>query len=291
MVCIPAPHVPALLEECGRIGARHIHILTSGFKESGTEEGRFLEARIAGIARENGLLIIGPNCMGPYSPGAGLTAWGAIPGARGPLGVISQSGTITQRLTEYAFSLGIGTDKAVSVGNGTVLGSLDFLEFMGQDDDIRVIAMYIEGTYAMQFGYALCILCRSDQAKGLKSSEKCGKTASEKSLERHFQPRNGPSKGRQLEALNISIKSQAASCRIQSAQICRIEVSWLQRPAPAHGARGLKYQAKTMLEKYLRMFGKLRTGKGRNRHPVGSGTALSFQVSTVCGEEEGNAAS
>jgi acyl-CoA synthetase (NDP forming) len=145
MVCIPAPHVPALLEECGRIGARHIHILTSGFKESGTEEGRFLEARIAGIARENGLLLIGPNCMGPYSPGAGLTAWGAIPGARGPLGVISQSGTITQRLTEYAFSLGIGTDKAVSVGNGTVLGPLDFLEFMGQDDDIRVIAMYIEG--------------------------------------------------------------------------------------------------------------------------------------------------
>ena len=145
MVCIAAPHVPALLEECGRIGARHIHILTSGFNELGTEKGRLLEERIASIAREKGLLIIGPNCMGAYSPAAGLTAWGAIPGARGPLGVISQSGSITQRLTEYAFSLGIGTDKAVSVGNGTVIGSLDFLEFMGQDDGIRVIAMYIEG--------------------------------------------------------------------------------------------------------------------------------------------------
>jgi len=145
MVCIAAPHVPALLEECGRIGARHIHILTSGFNELGTEKGRLLEERIASIAKEDGLLIIGPNCMGAYSPAAGLTAWGAIPGARGPLGVISQSGSITQRLTEYAFSLGLGTDKAVSVGNGTVLGSLDFLEFMGQDDGIRVIAMYIEG--------------------------------------------------------------------------------------------------------------------------------------------------
>jgi acyl-CoA synthetase (NDP forming) len=61
------------------------------------------------------------------------------------LGVISQSGSITQRLTEYAYSLGIGTDKAVSVGNGTVLDSLDFLEFMGQDERIRVIALYIEG--------------------------------------------------------------------------------------------------------------------------------------------------
>jgi acyl-CoA synthetase (NDP forming) len=144
MVCVAAAHVPAVLEECGRIGLRHIHILTAGFKETGTEEGVKLEERIASIAKEKGLLVIGPNCMGPYSPGSSLTAWGAIPGARGPLGVISQSGFITQRLTEHAYSLGIGTDKAVSVGNETVLNSLDFLEFMGQDEGIRVIALYIE---------------------------------------------------------------------------------------------------------------------------------------------------
>ena len=144
MVCVAAVHVPAVLEECGRIGLRHIHILTSGFKEIGTEEGRQLEEQIAFIAKEKGLLVIGPNCMGPYCPASNLTAWGAIPGARGPLGVISQSGSITQRLTEYAYSLGIGTDKAVSVGNEAVLNSLDFLEFMGQDEGIRVIALYIE---------------------------------------------------------------------------------------------------------------------------------------------------
>jgi acyl-CoA synthetase (NDP forming) len=144
MVCVAAAHVPAVLEECGRIGLRHIHILTSGFKETGTEEGRQLEEQIAFIAKGKGLLVIGPNCMGPYCPASGLTAWGAIPGACGPLGIISQSGSITQRLTEYAYSLGIGTDKAVSIGNGTVLNSLDFLEFMGQDEGIRVIALYIE---------------------------------------------------------------------------------------------------------------------------------------------------
>lgn len=144
MVCVAAAHVPAVLEECGQIGLRYIHILTSGFKEIGTEQGRQLEDQIASIAKEEGLLIIGPNCMGPYCPASGLTAWGAIPGAPGPLGVISQSGSITQRLTEYAYSLGIGTEKAVSVGNGTVLDTLDFLEFMGQDEGIRVIALYIE---------------------------------------------------------------------------------------------------------------------------------------------------
>ena len=144
MVCVPAPHVPAVLEECGWLGVRYIHILTSGFKEIGTERGKQLEEQIAFIAKGKGLLIIGPNCMGPYCPASGLTAWGAIPGATGPLGVISQSGSITQRLTEYAYSLGIGTDKAVSVGNGTVLDTPDFLEFMGQVEGIRVIALYIE---------------------------------------------------------------------------------------------------------------------------------------------------
>jgi acyl-CoA synthetase (NDP forming) len=144
MVCVAAAHVPAVLKECGRIGLLHIHILTAGFKEIGTEEGRQLEEEVASIAKGEGLLVIGPNCMGPYCPASGLTAWGAIPGARGPLGVISQSGAITQRLTEYAYSLGIGTDKAVSVGNEAVLDNLDFLEFMSQDEGIRVIALYIE---------------------------------------------------------------------------------------------------------------------------------------------------
>jgi acyl-CoA synthetase (NDP forming) len=144
MVCVAAAQVPAVLKECGRIRLRHIHILTSGFKEIGTEEGRRLEEEIASIAKEERLFIIGPNCMGPYCPASGLTAWGAIPGAPGPLGIISQSGAITQRLTEYACSLGIGTDKAVSVGNEAVLDCSDFLEFMGEDEGIRVIALYIE---------------------------------------------------------------------------------------------------------------------------------------------------
>ncbi len=143
-VCVSAPMVPAVLEECARIGLRHIHILSAGFRETGTEEGIKLEERIAAIARENDLLVMGPNCMGPYCPSTGLTAWGAIPGQDGPLGIISQSGAITQRLTEYLDSLGIGVHVAASIGNATVLGITDFLEFMAENDEIRVIALYLE---------------------------------------------------------------------------------------------------------------------------------------------------
>ncbi|MBW1888285.1 MAG: CoA-binding protein, partial [Deltaproteobacteria bacterium] len=144
MVSVPAKHVPSILEECARIGLRHIHILTAGFKETGKEEGKKLEEQIISISKEKGLLVIGPNGMGPYCPSIHLTAWGAIPGMSGPLGVIGQSGMMTQRLTEYTCSLGVGVEKAVSIGNASILDSTDFLEFMAGDEKIRVIAMYLE---------------------------------------------------------------------------------------------------------------------------------------------------
>ena len=145
MVCLPASAVLQVLEECARIGARHIHILTSGFKELRTEEGRELEERLAAFSKQEGLFVVGPNCMGPYRPAAHLTPWGAIPGLPGPVGIISQSGTITQRITEYLCSLGLGIAKAVSMGNAAVLGAMEYLDFMAQDEEIRTIAVYLEG--------------------------------------------------------------------------------------------------------------------------------------------------
>jgi acyl-CoA synthetase (NDP forming) len=144
MVCVSAKYVPSVLEQCAGIGLRHVHILTSGFAETGLEEGRRLEAQIAAIAANHNLLIIGPNCMGPYCPAARLTAWGAIPGLGGSVGIISQSGGLTQRLTEYMYHLGIGVSWAVSAGNATVLAPADYLEAMVGDDSVDVIAMYLE---------------------------------------------------------------------------------------------------------------------------------------------------
>ncbi len=144
IVCVAARFVPSILEDCASIGLNHIHILTSGFKETGLEDGKLLEERIVTISKSSGLKIIGPNCMGPYCPSSNITAWGAIPGLTGSVGIISQSGGLTQRLTEYMCSLGIGVEKAVSFGNAAVLDSTDFLEAMAEDENIRVIAMYLE---------------------------------------------------------------------------------------------------------------------------------------------------
>lgn len=144
MIAVRADLVSAALVECANCGVRHIHVLTAGFSEIGTEEGRQLEERLAAIAVSRNLLIMGPNCMGPYCPSIHLTAWGAVPGRTGNLGVISQSGGVTQRFTEYICSLGVGVSKAASIGNAAVLDSPDFLEFMAGDQDINVIAVYLE---------------------------------------------------------------------------------------------------------------------------------------------------
>ncbi len=144
IVCIAAAHVPGILHDCAAIGLKHIHILSSGFGELGTPEGMDLERQITSISKENGLMVVGPNCMGTYCPAARLTAWGAIPGFSGPVGIISQSGGITQRLTEYISSLGVGVRKAVSFGNGAVLTAHDYLAYMAEDEKVKVIALYLE---------------------------------------------------------------------------------------------------------------------------------------------------
>jgi len=144
IISVSANHVPLILENCAEIRLRNIHILSAGFSETGLEAGRELEEQVKRIAIENNLLIIGPNCMGPYCPKARMTAWGAIPGLTGRVGIISQSGGLTQRLTEYMYHFGMGVCRAVSVGNAAVLGAMEFLEAMAEDDRIDVIAMYIE---------------------------------------------------------------------------------------------------------------------------------------------------
>lgn len=144
MIAVRSDLVPSALEECASLGVRFVHILTAGFSEIGTQEGRQLEKLVAAIAEESNLLIMGPNCMGPYCPSIHLTAWGAVPGRDGHVGVISQSGGITQRFTEYICSLGVGVSKAASIGNAAVLDNPDFLEFMASDNDIRIIAIYLE---------------------------------------------------------------------------------------------------------------------------------------------------
>ena len=144
IVCVPAPFVPSVLAECSRRGVPNVHILSSGFKELGTAEGLRLEEEVQRQALKGHLKVIGPNCMGPHVPASRLMLWGQIPAAPGSFAFLSQSGTLTQRMSEHAHFTGMGISKAVSFGNATVLDSSDYLEYLADDEDTRVIGLYLE---------------------------------------------------------------------------------------------------------------------------------------------------
>jgi acyl-CoA synthetase (NDP forming) len=146
VVSVPAPNVPAALRDCVASRSKNVHIFSSGFKETGEEEGVRLQNEIEKIALDGGLNVIGPNCMGLYVPSSRILTWRGASDKSGPVAFVSQSGGNAQDYTHYAAErLGIYFSKVFSYGNALTLDSTDFLEYLEQDDETKIITMYLEG--------------------------------------------------------------------------------------------------------------------------------------------------
>jgi len=146
IVSIPREAVPNLLDDCAN-KVRAVHFFTAGFSEAGDTAGHKLEEELVRKAREGGFRIIGPNCIGTYSPESKVPYGprGKI-GKVGSLGFISQSGGIGEKLVELGVARGIDYSKGISFGNGIDLDSADFMEYMAVDQKISAIGSYLEGT-------------------------------------------------------------------------------------------------------------------------------------------------
>ncbi len=148
---VSARHTPQLIRDCAAKGVKATHLFTSGYSEIEDSVGRRLEEEVLQIAREGGVRLIGPNCMGIYCPSAGLTFardhpdQAGFPGRSGPLGLISQSGGNCIYCIREASERGIFLSKAISYGNAADLNESDFLEYLTDDTDTKIISMYIEG--------------------------------------------------------------------------------------------------------------------------------------------------
>ena len=145
--CIPASATPQLVEDCVKKKVKVVQFFTSGFSETGEEEGKELEQKLLDIARRGGVRLIGPNCLGIYCPGQGLTFLNTVPSlARsGEIGFLSQSGGNSRELIEIGSVRGIYYSKGISFGNACDLNESDFLEYFAQDKETKIIGVYIEG--------------------------------------------------------------------------------------------------------------------------------------------------
>ena len=142
---VNAQVAPKLVEECAEKGVRAIHFCTAGFSETGEEQRVKLESELVEVARRKGIRIIGPNCMGIYCPQSRLSFSPAFPKESGPVGVISQSGGNSIYLVRQAALRGVRFSKVISYGNACDINENDLLEYLANDADTKIIALYIEG--------------------------------------------------------------------------------------------------------------------------------------------------
>lgn len=142
---VPAKAAPGLVEECSSKGVKAIHFCTAGFSETGEDEGGKLEAELVKLSRKTGIRIIGPNCMGIYCPESRLSFNPVFSKESGPIGIISQSGGISNMLVTEAGWRGARFSKVISYGNACDLNESDFLEYLTADPATKIIGLYIEG--------------------------------------------------------------------------------------------------------------------------------------------------
>ena len=142
---VPARVVPGLLEEAAQKGVKTVHLFTARLAETGRPEAIELENRILRLARESGIRLIGPNCMGVYYPKGGIAFHSVFSKESGSVALISQSGMLAREIVLDSADRGIHFSKVFSYGNAIDLNECDFLEYLAGDPDTGVIMAYVEG--------------------------------------------------------------------------------------------------------------------------------------------------
>ncbi|MHB8515923.1 MAG: CoA-binding protein [Dehalococcoidia bacterium] len=144
--CIPADGVLALIDESRAKGVRVLHLFTGRFGETGKAEGAALERAVKERAAAAGIRLIGPNCMGVYDASHGMAFRPDLPHEPGDVAFISQSGNNSVELMLHGAARGLRFSKVVSYGNALDLSEADFLDYLADDAETRVVGAYIEGT-------------------------------------------------------------------------------------------------------------------------------------------------
>ena len=146
IIAVPASQVPKVLKEAALSGVRAVTVITAGFAETG-EAGVAMEAELLSLARENGMRIVGPNCLGLVNTDPEFRMNATFTGLDplgGHLALISQSGAVGIVLAEQASAAGVGISNFISVGNKLDVSSNDLLCFLERDERTSVIALYLE---------------------------------------------------------------------------------------------------------------------------------------------------
>ena len=146
IVALAGGHAVRVVGDCARLGVRAAVVIAAGFAETGAD-GAALQEELARTARDGGVTLVGPNCMGVLCTSSRVSAVGFVTlcPERGPVSVVSQSGNIGTQLLMTAERRGVGVEKFVSSGNQAATGATDLLEYLAGDPASAAVVMYVEG--------------------------------------------------------------------------------------------------------------------------------------------------
>lgn len=147
IIAIPAPAVPAALEECGKAHVKGVVVISAGFAEVGNVE---LEKELERVAKKYSLPVIGPNCLGILDLRARINTL-FLPTYKldrpkiGNISFVSQSGAVGSAVLDEMMHEGFGIARFISYGNASVVDEVDVLNYLVHDKETKVIVFYIEG--------------------------------------------------------------------------------------------------------------------------------------------------
>ncbi len=145
VLCTPQKTVEPLLREAAAKGVGGAVVYASGYAETGTAEGLQAESSLQALCKELDIALMGPNCAGFMNYNNQVAAFAFVSKTRdrkGSVGVISQSGQLCLSLMD---SPDMSFSYCISAGNSAVLTIEDYLDYLIDDQETKVIGLYLEG--------------------------------------------------------------------------------------------------------------------------------------------------
>ncbi|MBW2283192.1 MAG: CoA-binding protein [Deltaproteobacteria bacterium] len=148
VIVVPAGVVPQVFEDCRKKGVKGIVLITAGFKEIEDSSGEARQSRLAAMAREAQIPVIGPNTYGMVNLRANLNAsftpeFSSV--EKGAVALVSQSGGIAHLLAFMAMRQNVRMSKIIGLGNRLNMDFPEMIAYLAEDPDTNAIALYIEG--------------------------------------------------------------------------------------------------------------------------------------------------
>jgi acetate---CoA ligase (ADP-forming) len=149
LIALAAPHVPGVIEACGRAGIPYALVLSAGFSEVG-EKGRALQEKLVAAAKQSGVRVVGPNCLGLFNLNEGVRiGFGGTLMLNtlkpGPIAMVTQSGGFGFGVVALASHYGVGMSYGISTGNEADLTAIDWLEAVIELPDVELVVAFLEG--------------------------------------------------------------------------------------------------------------------------------------------------